>query len=84
MAQTTLALTVESTPLLAALERASALAEASPEFRDDLVRLLEFGDGIGCIHSDGATAAGTREVIFRLEPSDGLRGLLATMGAGDV
>lgn len=84
MARATLTLTVDEKPLRAALELASSLAERFPKFRDDLVRFLELGDEVGCIHSDDTATVRTRKLFVRLEPSDGLRGLLTTMGAGDV
>ena len=81
MAGGTVTLTTDTSDFSAALKLASEFADVSAEFRDGLVGLLEGGDELGCIDSDSTTTAATGELIVRLKPSDGLRSLLATMGA---
>lgn len=67
---------VGSTPeLLSALSDA---AERFSQFRDGVIDLLEAGEQLFLLHADGAAATTTGEIVVRLDPSDGLLGLVST------
>lgn len=64
--------------LLSALSDA---AERFPELRDGVVDLLETGEQLFLLHTDGASAATTGEIVVRLDPSDSLLGLVSAFRA---
>ena len=84
----TLRIDCDAAPLIAALEAASALlAEASEAVLKSLEGLFGPDDAsqqMATVQVDRAASAGAGELVVRLDPSDGLRRLLAAAGARDV
>jgi hypothetical protein len=73
-------------PLLKALAAAGRLLERpelSAEVRDGFLDLIETPQEIVSIEVDHLAAAGSDEVVMRLDPSDRLVGLLLAGGARD-
>jgi hypothetical protein len=66
------------------VQRVSVLAERSPEIRDGLLGLIDAGEELFRINGGDGSASGAGDLVLRLEASDALRRLLATVGAGDV
>ncbi len=85
--QVSLRLVCDDSALTGALAQASEFARASEVFAEALERLLGAPDALQqvvCINADSGAASGAGEMVVRLEPSDRLRGLLATGGTGNV
>lgn len=81
---TSLTLAVDASGLEAALTEAAVLLQSFPEVAK---KLFGFGDPLAELvrfDSDIAAAAGTGELVVRLEPSDLLLRHLATLRARDV
>lgn len=76
-----LRLTCNAQPLLAALAAVSALAEQS---RKGVLRLGDLGEELVAVQLDHPATATASELGIRLEPSDGLRGFVSALGAGNV
>lgn len=84
MADAVVTLRIDVSAAQAALSRLSALAEGRPEVGERFFSLLDGGEGLFDLEPDDGAAAGAGHLVMRLEPSDGLRRLLAAEGAGDV
>jgi len=71
-------LSLDAAPLL------SALSKLSTKFADGLFDFAQLPDELVAVQCDEPSAAGAHEVCVRLDPSEGLRGFLAALGARNV
>lgn len=80
----TVKLSVDSTALEAALSNFYAAFESLPEIGEAFVDLLDSGDELFRVDSDGVSTSLTSELIVRLHPSDAFLRLMSASGAGDI